>query len=225
MPTANRSDFVPLAIARFLRQDYPRKELVIVDDGQASVEHLVPDHADIFYHRHPGGITLGEKRNWAVRQTRGNIILHWDDDDWSAPDWITLQVQHLLETEADVTGMEEVYFLDPAAEKAWKYMYPKDLPRWVCGATLCYRRKLWEINPFPPVNVGEDSQFLWSEVPKKVIPHGEIRRYVALIHLTNTSAKDPQLPRWKAEDAEMVIALMGKGYGEMRNAVLRRGQR
>ena len=33
MPTANRRQWVPRAIALFLAQDYPDCELLIVDDG------------------------------------------------------------------------------------------------------------------------------------------------------------------------------------------------
>jgi hypothetical protein len=45
MPTADRRAFVPLAIRYFLAQDYPEKELIIVDDGADSVADLVPDDA------------------------------------------------------------------------------------------------------------------------------------------------------------------------------------
>src|SRR5260221_301127 len=40
MPTANRRPFVAQAIRYFLAQDYPEKELVIVDDGSDSVADL-----------------------------------------------------------------------------------------------------------------------------------------------------------------------------------------
>ena len=42
MPTYNRRHFVPRAIRSFLRQDFPHKELVIVDDGAEAVGDLVP---------------------------------------------------------------------------------------------------------------------------------------------------------------------------------------
>ena len=42
MPTADRRRFVPLAIQNFLQQDYPNRELVILDDGQDSVADLAP---------------------------------------------------------------------------------------------------------------------------------------------------------------------------------------
>src|SRR4030095_9083631 len=49
MPTYNRRLFVPQAIQYFLRQDYPRKELVIVDDGSDPVADLLPPHQPLRY--------------------------------------------------------------------------------------------------------------------------------------------------------------------------------
>jgi len=43
MPTANREKFIPLAVKYFQRQDYPNKELVVLDDGNKPVKHLLPD--------------------------------------------------------------------------------------------------------------------------------------------------------------------------------------
>jgi glycosyltransferase involved in cell wall biosynthesis len=42
MPTRNRRRFVSQAIGYFLRQDYPNKELVVVDDGEDAVANLIP---------------------------------------------------------------------------------------------------------------------------------------------------------------------------------------
>jgi glycosyltransferase involved in cell wall biosynthesis len=41
MPTYNRRHFVPNALRYFCRQDYPHKELIIVDDGTDAVGDLV----------------------------------------------------------------------------------------------------------------------------------------------------------------------------------------
>jgi hypothetical protein len=42
MPTCDRRSFVPQAIRYFQRQDYPARELVIVDDGLEPVRDLLP---------------------------------------------------------------------------------------------------------------------------------------------------------------------------------------
>ena len=42
MPTFDRRDFVPRAITYFQRQDYPNKQLIIVDDGNGPEADLIP---------------------------------------------------------------------------------------------------------------------------------------------------------------------------------------
>src|SRR5215213_744350 len=93
MPTHDRRPFVGRAIEQFLRQDYPRRELIVVDDGADAVRDLVPglgadpgsETPRIRYLRLESRRTLGGKRNLACREAQGAVIVHWDDDDWMAP--------------------------------------------------------------------------------------------------------------------------------------------
>src|SRR5690349_6969382 len=109
MPTADRRPFVGQAIRCFLAQDYPEKELVIVDDGAESVADLVPAHPDIRYFRLEKRATVGAKRNFACHETQGEILVHWDDDDWSAPWRLSYQVEQLRQAQADICGLNRVW--------------------------------------------------------------------------------------------------------------------
>jgi glycosyltransferase involved in cell wall biosynthesis len=102
MPTANRRHYVPQAIRYFLAQDYPNRELVILDDGPESVADLVPDDPQVRYVRLAGKRTLGAKRNECVKHARGDLIMHWDDDDWMASHRISYQVEAMLREKAEV---------------------------------------------------------------------------------------------------------------------------
>jgi glycosyltransferase involved in cell wall biosynthesis len=142
MPTFHRRAFAPRAIENFLRQDYPDKELIIVDHGPDPIEDLIPTDPRIRYRRCGDQITLGAKRNLACQESHGEIILHWDDDDWEA-DWrISYQVENLLKERADICGLDKVYYYDSAANRAWQYVYPAGGKPWVGGNTLCYRKSV-----------------------------------------------------------------------------------
>jgi glycosyltransferase involved in cell wall biosynthesis len=65
MPTFNRRPFVPHALDYFLRQDYPRRELIIIDDGQDEIGDLVKDVPDVRYVRLHARASIGAKRNLA----------------------------------------------------------------------------------------------------------------------------------------------------------------
>jgi glycosyltransferase involved in cell wall biosynthesis len=209
MPTAGRRAFVPLAIGYFLRQDYPNRELVVVDDGADPVEDLVPGDPRIRYVRLEQRTVLGEKRNIACRLARGAIICHWDDDDWMAPQRLSYQLTALLRSETAACGAAAQLYYDPAAGHAWLYRYPGIDGRWVAGNTLCYRRELWQRAPFAPVAVGEDTRFVWG-VPRgglKVLP--DYRFYVGLIHPGNTGPKRVSGSCWHRRPVGEVAALLG----------------
>src|ERR1044071_5568655 len=118
MPTADRREFVGRAVGYFLRQDYEPKELIVVDDGEDAVGDLMPRDARVRYVRAEGKLTVGAKRNLACEQARGEVIAHWDDDDWHAPRRLSYQVGELLESGAEVCGIRELLFYEPGAGRA-----------------------------------------------------------------------------------------------------------
>src|SRR4051794_32898895 len=107
--TADRRQFLPGAIRQFLRQDYERRELIVLDDGQIPAEDLVPADEQIRYIRIPSRLTVGAKRNWGCREARGELIAHWDDDDWMAAWRLRYQVEELMRFDADICGLRQLY--------------------------------------------------------------------------------------------------------------------
>lgn len=209
MPTANRRRFVPRAIRCFLAQDHPEKELLILDDGEDSIEDLVPRQPQIRYIRQTGRQPVGTKRNRACQEARGEIIVHWDDDDWCAPWRVSYQVRELIENGSDICGLDRVLFLEPGAACAWEYAYPRGSQPWVYGATLCYRKTFWRSNPFPDISIGEDSRFVWNARGARIRALPENGFYVGMVHASNTSPKQVRDPRWHPKRMEDVQALMG----------------
>src|SRR3712207_6562734 len=96
MPTADRRAFVARAVEYFLRQDYAARELIDVDDGRDAVGDLVPADERVRYVRLDKKLTVGAKRNLACEAARGEVVAHWDDDDWHAPRRLSYQVGELL---------------------------------------------------------------------------------------------------------------------------------
>ncbi len=179
------------------RQDYLDAELLILDDGADAIGDLVPSHDRIRYVRETRKANVGVKRNRLCEIARGDVILHWDDDDWAAPWRVRYQVEQLLSAGADVCGLDRVLFYAPASNEAWEYVYPRGAAPWVYGATLCYTKAFWRRNPFQPVSVGEDSRFVWSSLHKRVLPLADQRFFVGMVHAGNTSTKRTRGSRWR----------------------------
>lgn len=196
MPTANRRAFVLQALTYFMRQDYPHRELIVVDDGPEPVEDLMPDDPRVRYLRLDRRHSIGAKRNLACQAAQGELIAHWDDDDWVA-DWrLRYQVEHLMREKADLCGLDSPLFYDPYTEQSWQYVYPSGNKKWVYGATFCYTKALWRRHPFLDVNLGEDTCFVWSACAAKVLALEDVNFFVGLIHPGNTSQKRTSGHRW-----------------------------
>ncbi|MDH4320761.1 MAG: glycosyltransferase [Desulfobulbaceae bacterium] len=204
MPTGDRPEMVQRALALYRDQDYPDKELIVVDDGLDKVDYLCGGEGIVYL---PMGrrISIGAKRNLACEQARGEIIVHLDDDDWYAGDWLTRQVEHLSATQAEVTGLAELLFYDSVRGEAWQYRYPAAGRLWVHGATLCYRKEFWRRSPFPDIDVGEDCSFLWRPGKPGIVAHDAIDGYLGHIHGANVSLKQTGDACWtKIDDPSLL---------------------
>jgi glycosyltransferase involved in cell wall biosynthesis len=197
MPTANRPHFVPLAVDYFLNQDYRNAELVIVDDGKNSIQSILPDHHRISYFRIEPSKTIGFKRNYACEKAKGEIIVHWDDDDWYAQDWISRQVQAIKEhPEADICGLNQIIFFSPLLNKYWIHEGDKEERPYLSGATMAYKKSFWKEHPFKDVQIGEDYDYVWN-TGANIFAHGYKNGFLSILHAKNTTLKSFEDPRHK----------------------------
>jgi len=212
MPTYNRRAFVPQAIEYFLRQDYTEKELIIVDDGSDAVGDLVPEDERIRYIRLNAKSTVGAKRNVACEQARGDIIAHWDDDDWHAPHRLSYQVEILLREGTDMCGIQTLLFYNVETSHAWRYAYPENQRAWLSGSTLCYKRAFWASNRFASINVGEDARFVWNARKERMTVLPDSTFHVGIIHRQNISSKQTRGVCWRPYPLEEIRQLLGADW-------------
>ena len=212
MPTADRRPFVPAAIAQFLAQDQNDAELLILDDGIDPVADLVPAHPRIRYLRDHERRAIGTKRNRMGELAQGEIIVHWDDDDWHAPDRLRLQVAALDATGADLCGLADIPFLAEDGSGAWTYHW-RGRFRWIYGASLAYRRAYWRRRPFQPLRHGEDTRFVFDARDAHVHVMPEQGWLIARIHAGNTSPKQISGSYWHPRDPAPLQALAASWTG------------
>ena len=196
-PTANRPDYIKLAIANFINQDYPNKELVIIDDGIESVKHLVPDDVRIHYFHNGLKTTIGNKRNVACEHANGQLIVHFDDDDWYATDWISQQVEVILENKAEVCGLNQVQYFSPFLKQYWMIKNSDSKNPWLSGQSLIYRKSFWEQHPFNDQQLDSEDSFV-SMAGTKVFAHDYVEGLISRLHANNASVQffeDPRIKR------------------------------
>ena len=204
LPTRDRRQWIPAALIHFQRQTWEQRELLVIDDGEDDISDLIPaDDPRIRYLRLGGPMTLGAKRNLCCEEATGDILVHWDDDDWMADRRLSYQVGQLTAAGVEVCGLDRLYFCEPATLLCWQYVYQGKKP-WVAGGTLCFTKAFWRNHAFPELAAGEDTRFLWQHRPKDLLRLDDPSFYCAVIHADNTSSKPiPSAPRQPREFSEM----------------------
>jgi len=159
MPTFNRSEYVKQSIKYFLRQRYKNKELIIVDDGDQSVEKIIPINSSIKYIRVSKKLSIGKKRNVACEIAGGDIIMLWDDDDWHSTNRIDEQVTPLLSGEYQASAIGSGFYLAMNLKKPSQFKKINFYDE-VVGGTLTFWKELWQYGlRFNDISIGEDTDF------------------------------------------------------------------
>lgn len=214
MPTADRREYVPQAIASFMSQTWPEKELVVIDDGDDDVRDLCKSSPDVTYIQ-VGKLSLGEKRNVGCEWARGEVIVHFDDDDWSVPERVAKQVEFLKSSGASVTGFYSAFFFDVEMCAAYAFKHPAK-ERFCLGTSLCYRREWWKEHQFAAKNIGEDKDFRNVALKERgrFVASGD-RLIVARIHQGNTSAKNTQTSEFRS----IAVSQIPSGFFAMQRSL------
>lgn len=158
-PTYGRPHLLREAIWCFLQQDYPNKELVVINDHH---QPLTLDRAypGVRLHNLPQRLgNLGQKRNYTVQAARGEFLLNWDDDDLYLPWRIAETVQALL-------GAPEKRFFKPT--RAWQSTNNRQyrLVRNLFHAQAGMRRSLFDgVGLYKEMNSGQDAE-LEARIPR-----------------------------------------------------------
>lgn len=192
----DRKEMAARARRCFDKQGYPNKRLLTFDTSGIVA-------------------TIGELRNMAIAGCTEDIVVTWDNDDWSHPNRIAEQVALLQSSGKECVGYREMLFwrsprrlsgdflaneIHYGADAAHKRLAPSQVwlyincdPRYCLGTSLCYWRSVWERRPFPDLpkakgGTGEDTQWL-REVDSAGISAqepGHEMRMIATIHGANS---------------------------------------
>ena len=220
MPTRDREWCVPHAIAQFQDQTYANRELIVLDNGSISVEHLVPNASDIHYHRATCKFT-GPLRNEAIGHAKGDVIAHWDDDDLHHPEQLSYYMGFMGISGSQVVGADEVPYHDLRTGENWLQKYEL-MEHWVHGSTLMYRREVWERMPFHGHRT-EDMFWLRDIIGLGIIPMAGYPWHMSvnLMHDDNIAPKNTgadwwhrlqRLPEWVQRAEYQPLLEAGRRY-------------
>lgn len=193
MPTKNRRAFLPAAIAGFLTQAWPNKELIVLSDGD-SVEDLIPADPQIRHVRFEG--SLGAKLNEGARLARGTYLANVDDDDCYTADRLALQFSHMQITGKGLVACNSALFYCPGQPDGFEYYGPS---WYAMGATHFYLREWALAHPHQDISLGEDTAFSdEAHAAGQLSTLSGLEIIVVSCHPGNTSQRDYSNPEQRA---------------------------
>jgi glycosyltransferase involved in cell wall biosynthesis len=162
----NRTDSLDRIMANYLRQVYPRKELVIIVNSNhvniSEWQNRVADHPDIRIFHVDAEKRLGFCLNYAVDQSAYEYIAKFDDDDYYAPNYLKSALDIFPSIHAGIVGKCAmfVYFEASGTLAISLPNHENVYEDGVAGATMIIRREVFNQVRFPDLTEGEDSMFL-----------------------------------------------------------------
>lgn len=189
MPTKDRPEWVRRSLACFLAQKDIAAELLVLDDGQAPVRHLMPDDPRVRY-LHLPPTNLAAKRNLALDLAAAPLAAMWDDDDEWAPHRLAVQVEALRRNQdAECCLPRCLLTVDRRDGRSW--LHTPERPDQLDNAVVMRvteRRLPLDGNPITAL------VYYLRDTPSVVIDG--VGLGVAYLHGHNASCRRPEPPRY-----------------------------
>lgn len=189
LPTRDRPRLLALALSYYRYQTYPRRELIVVDDGELfPADREAIEALDGRLIRLPPGTPLGNKLNAGVEQANGTFCQKMDDDDWYAPTFMEKMTAPALESRAVVCRPTIAFLVRFLFFEVAQWEIRQSRASNAPGATLFFSRDAWELRQFRPLFQDEDVWFFLDQLRwgAAVLPVQALECFLAVRHRGST---------------------------------------
>jgi len=125
---------------------------------------------------------LGDKRNNLIDAATGDIIVHFDVDDIYTPTYVETAVIRLIDSNADIIGMNGCYFHNVAPDTFHHWQSSPKKQVFITEATWVFYKNRFK--GFKSVNIGEGREYL----PTSRYAYYQDDTFLATIHGGNISS-------------------------------------
>jgi len=220
-PTHQRESFLKFQYQVIKQQTYAPIEWLIYDDSPTpSAAFLAIADESVRYFHAGDRLTIGEKRNFLIEQATGEVIAHFDDDDYYSPHYLATMLSQLQQG-YDVVKLS-AWFLYSLLQQAFGYwdtrqttglcysfdpnseidlvLFDESNNQFIqntylgFGFSYLYRKQVAQETPFLDLNFDEDRQFVQQAMTRFKVHHfaDTAGLCLHLIHHRNTSKCFPQ---------------------------------
>jgi glycosyltransferase involved in cell wall biosynthesis len=201
LPTRGRPQYATQAVKCFLSQTYPHRELIILDDAD---DPSFPSdiHADgVEYLRLDQKLNIPQKRNKCCEMAKGEVVAHFDSDDWSAPNRLEVQMEMMRYTHAAMCGFNTMLFYDTQKGTVHKYW---GAANFIIGTSMVYTKQWWQDHRWNESKAKASDNLFWrvAAKEKQIVVQQADGLLVARIHSENTAVKRVDLSPYKKASLE-----------------------
>jgi glycosyltransferase involved in cell wall biosynthesis len=163
VPTFNRPQWHARVYDCFVSQDYPYRDLWIVDDSPEPSPFFAGLKDERVHYTHlTDRLPTGSKRNRFLPFVQGALVAHFDDDDWYAPHYLSHMVDSLRATDSDLVTLGRWMERIDGQEARTLYVARQRGELWGYGFSYLYRRYVLTRVSFPAVSHWEDFPFCYG---------------------------------------------------------------
>lgn len=160
----NRPAYIANILGNYSHQEHQSRELILILNNNAIKPEAVADQTRnleaVKVFQLDEQVSLGACYNYGVQQCRYSYVAKFDDDDYYAPGHLTDAMRAFRYCDADIIGRHArfVFFEKEALLSVYEgeeYNYVD----YVVGATMVFKKSVWNTVRFRDITVGEDSHF------------------------------------------------------------------
>jgi len=151
----NRPNYIDEVLNNFLRQNYKKKELIIVLHGNhmnlKEYQIRTSQYKDVKLFQLNNTVHYGICCNFAFEQTNYGYIAIFDDDDYYAPNYLMQALNTFNNVDCDIVGKKSFYIYFEK-NKTLALCFPSLENRYVshvADSSMVIKRKLLEKSKFP----------------------------------------------------------------------------
>ncbi|WP_224753825.1 glycosyltransferase family 2 protein [Paenibacillus terricola] len=201
-----RPQYMEQLLNNYARQQWDRKELIIVLNRQAMnlahYEEAARNYDNVRVLRLPAKHPLGDCMNLAASVAQYPYIAKFDDDDYYGPGYLADAMHTFAQTGADVVGKLSFFFYFP--HRQLLLLRKRTIPsqgdvRRVAGATIVFRASVLEQVPFGKKRQGSDVQFI-----RDCLQHGLAVRSASPYHFAAIRRSDRLTHTWKVQEKKLL---------------------
>ena len=146
-PVFERNEFLNVYLSNIAAQDYPKDKIKVLIHECKSNNPFIQDIDSIRRNIHPieltycidtsGRKTIGEKRNWLVKNCKTDYFMFFDSDDVYLPSALNHSVEGLINSKRSFAGSTCMIFCYPLHDFATRMINCGDEKKMIHEATIC----------------------------------------------------------------------------------------